>query len=70
MRFNIYGRFRVEVRRENDSWAVYRAELGKRTQLHDVVIPSNLEAHDIATYLDDVFHELAGVGQSVEHLPE
>ena len=70
MRFNIYGRFQVEVRRENDTWVVYRAELGKRTRLNDVVIPSSLAAHDLATYLDDVFHEFAGFGENVELMPD
>jgi len=42
MKFNIYGRFQVDVRRENEFWVVYRSELGKRARLNDVVIPSNL----------------------------
>jgi hypothetical protein len=66
MRFNIYGRFQVEVRRENGAWAVYRAELGKRTPLNDVIIPSDLDEDDIAVYLDDVFHEYARHGERVE----
>ncbi len=66
MKFNIYGRFRIEVRRENDAWAVYRSELGKRIMLNDVVIPSDIEADEIAIYLDDIFHEYAGPGQCVE----
>ncbi len=70
MKFNIYGRFQVEVRRENESWGVYRAEMGKRAPLHDVVIPSDIEADDIALYLDDIFHEFAGIGQRVEQLQE
>jgi hypothetical protein len=70
MKFNIYGRFQVEVRRENASWNVYRSELGKRAKLNDVVVPSYLEAHDIATYLDDIFHEFAGTGQCVELLKD
>jgi pimeloyl-ACP methyl ester carboxylesterase len=70
MKFNIYGRFQVEVRREKDSWIVYRSELGKRAMLNDVVIPSNMAAHDIATYLDDVFHEFARPGKSGESVPE
>ena len=70
MKFNIYGRFRLEVRRENGAWTVYRAELGKRTRLHDVVVPQHLAAEEIATYLDDVFHEYAGIGQAVEQLPD
>jgi hypothetical protein len=70
MKFNIYGRFQVEVRRENAAWIVYRAELGKRTRLHDVIVPPDLAAEEIATYLDDVFHEYAGIGQTVEQLAD
>jgi hypothetical protein len=66
MKFNIYGRFQVEVRRENELWTVYRSEMGKRAQFYDVVIPSDLEASEIAVYLDDIFHEFAGIGQCVE----
>ena len=70
MKFNIYGRFHVEVRRANDTWIVYRAEMGKRAKLNDLVIPSDLEANEIAAYLDDIFHELAGIGQCVELIQE
>ena len=68
MKFNIYGRFQLEVKRENDTWEVYRFELGKRAKLNDVVIPSTLEAKEIAIYLDDIFHEFSGLGQSIELL--
>jgi hypothetical protein len=70
MKFSIYGRFQVEVRRENGSWTVYRAEMGKRARLNDVVVPSDLLAHEIAGYLDDIFHEFAGIGQCVELLQD
>jgi hypothetical protein len=70
MKFNIYGRFQVDVRRENEAWIVYRAELGKRTRLHEVVVPPHLAAEEIAIYLDDVFHEYAGIGQTVERLAD
>ena len=68
MKFNIYGRFQLDVRREGALWQVYRIEQGKRGHLHDVVIPGDLEAGELATYLDDIFHELAGVGPRVEPL--
>ena len=68
MKFNIYGRFQLEVRRESDTWEVYRLELDKRAKLNDVVIPSTLEAEEIAIYLDDIFHEFSGPGQSIELL--
>ncbi|WP_426101938.1 DUF7661 family protein [Massilia sp. TSP1-1-2] len=68
MKFNIYGRFQVEVRREDNCWQVYRIALGKRGRMNDVVIPSHLEEEEIVTYLDDIFHELAGIGQRVERV--
>ena len=70
MKFNIYGRFQVDVRREADSWVVYRSELGKRTRLNDVVIPPNLVTQDLVTYLDDIFHEFARLGENVEVMPD
>lgn len=70
MQFSVYGRFQVEVRRENEAWIVYRAESGKRTRLHDVIVPPDLAAQEIATWLDDVFHEYAGIGQTVEQMPD
>jgi len=69
MKYDIYGRFRVDVQRENDSWVVYRLALGKRRKLTDVVIPDTLREDEIAIFLDDVFHELSGPGQSVKVLP-
>jgi hypothetical protein len=66
MIFDIYGRFRLDVRRENDSWVVYHSEPGKRARVNELVIPSTIEAEEIGIYLDDIYHELAGPGQRVE----
>ncbi|HEU4777232.1 MAG TPA: hypothetical protein VFS95_10430 [Telluria sp.] len=68
MTFNIYGRFQVDVRREGDRWVVYRLDNGRRALMHDVVVPATMEEGEIATYLDDIFHELSGPGQRVELL--
>lgn len=68
MKFNIYGRFQLDVRRENDAWEAYRLEPGKRAKVDDLIIPPTLNADEIATYLDDIYHELAGPGQNVELL--
>lgn len=70
MKLSIYGRFQIDVRRENDLWVVYRLELGKRTRLNDVVIPPNLVADELVTYLDDIFHEFARFGANVEVMPD
>lgn len=70
MRFDIYGRFQVEVRREGDGWRAYRTEGGKRVPLHDVVLPAGLAEDEVAVYLDDVFHEHARHGDTVTRLPD
>ena len=38
MKFNIYGRFQVEVNRNDERWTVYRSDGGKRSRMADVVI--------------------------------
>ena len=68
MKFDVYGRFRLEVQRENDSWVVYGLPLDKRVRATDLIVPSTLKANEIATFLDDIFHELSGPGQSVKLL--
>jgi len=66
MRFNIYGRFRLEVRREQGRWMAYRLTSGTRVPDDELVIPAELAEDELAIYLDDIFHELAGPGQSIE----
>lgn len=58
MKFNIYGRCKLEVRRENDGWEVYRQP--ETVGAVGPFIPSVLETEDSATYLDDIYYELAG----------
>ena len=66
MKFDVYGRFLVEVLRENGVWGVYKIGLGKRTRLNDIVLPPDLEVAELAVFLDDVFHELSGPGDRIE----
>jgi len=42
MKFDVYGRFQVEVAREGERWVAYRLEPGKRTKLNELAIPSLL----------------------------
>ncbi|HTM10385.1 MAG TPA: hypothetical protein VL754_18515 [Verrucomicrobiae bacterium] len=68
MKFDIYGRFELEVLRENDRWIIYRVGFGVRSRDDGVIIPPSLQPEEIAIYLDDLFHELAGRGQAVRLL--
>ena len=68
MKFDVYGRFRIEVVREGDAWKAYLLELGKRSRMNELIIPSSLQASELAVYLDDLYHEKAGPGQSVREV--
>lgn len=66
IKFDVYGRFQIEVHREADVWVAYRIALGKRMRIDDLAIPGEIQtAQEIARYLDDLYHEAAGPGQSV-----
>lgn len=68
LRFNIYGRIKIEVRRENGTWVTYRADFGKRFRIHDLAIPADLPAEQFVGYLDAFYHEYAEPGLHVELL--
>lgn len=67
LRFSIYGRYELEVGRDNDAWVVHRVEGGKRRRA-DLVLPPDLPADQIARHLDDLLHELAGPGDEIRPL--
>lgn len=66
MRFDVYGRFQIEVSREAGHWVAYRVALGKRTRINSFAIPGEIQtSQEIARYLDDLYHEAARPGQTV-----
>lgn len=66
MRFDVYGRFQLEVRREAGQWVAYRLALGKRARVVNLAIPEEIQSpQEIARYLDDLYHEAARPGDSV-----
>ena len=68
MRFDIYGRYTLDVERQDDGWAIYRLDRGGRRRIYDLAIPGHLAEADIVTYLDDILHELAGAGAVIKRL--
>lgn len=68
MKFSIYGRFQLEVLRKNNAWAVYKLSPGKSVKADDIALPPELAETELATFLDDLFHELARPGDSIERL--
>lgn len=68
MRFNIFGRFQLDVEREGEAWVAYRVAGAVRRPDHDIRISAHLDVGEIKEFLADVFHELAEPGESVSLL--
>ncbi len=69
MKFDIYGKFQLDVAREADTWLAYRLEPGKRIAIRDFSIPDFLDEGELAIYLDDIYHEMGGPGERVARMP-
>lgn len=71
MKFDVYGRFQIEVCREGHGWVAYRLALGKRARIDALAIPCDIAtSQDMARYLDDLYHEAGRPGQSVVVIPD
>lgn len=68
MRFDIYGRFTLEVVRQDGRWAAFRLDGGKRRPFGDFVIPAGLPPEAVAGFLDDMLHEFAAPRRSIRRL--
>jgi hypothetical protein len=68
LKFDVYGRFMVEVIRRDGNWEVYRTDIGKRVRMHEVVIPSEMSADRIPYFLEDLWHESAAPGKTIRTL--
>jgi hypothetical protein len=68
MKFCIYGRFVVDIVRNNDRWELFQVEPGKRLRITDFAIPPSFDESQLAQYLDDIFHEMAHPGDAIERI--
>ena len=65
MRFDIYGRFEIEVLMTSNGWAAYRNKNGLRVPYRELAFPQGLQESELERFLDDHFHEYAQPGQVV-----
>jgi hypothetical protein len=65
MKFNVYGRFVIDVVREKDRWAMFEVVPGKRLRITDFAIPSSLDESQLPQFLDDIYHEMGQPGDVI-----
>jgi hypothetical protein len=68
MKFDVYGRFLIDVSREKDGWIVRRIDQGKRMALPDLAIPSDVPADQVPRWLEDLLHESASPGRTIRRI--
>ncbi len=57
--FNVFGKAIIVERIDNKWLAFADSGTGKMVRVHDMAIPPDLEEHELAGYLADVYHEYA-----------
>jgi hypothetical protein len=68
MKFNIYDRFVVEIIRKGKRWLAFRIGEGVKVPESNLIVPQDLEESELITFVEDIFHELAQPGKSIEIL--
>jgi hypothetical protein len=70
VRFDIYGRFEIEVLKADTGWIAFRYGNGSRTPYRELVFPQGLQESELERFLDDHFHEYALTGQVVRRMKQ
>ena len=65
MKVDVYGKFQLEIAREDGRWVAYKLDPGKRMKVNDLVIPDWLDEAEVVEHLDDHYHEASRPGQRV-----
>ena len=68
MKFDIYGKFQLQIEWEQGQWQIYKLGNGYRIPVHDIVIPSTVSPEDLTSFLDDILHEAATPGTKVREI--
>ncbi len=68
LEFDIYGRFTLRLVRAGGGWRAFRRGEGLSRPERGLLIPDSLPVEELATFLDDFYHELALPGQEVRRL--
>lgn len=67
-RFDVYGRYELDIERHSGRWVVYERGEGKRRARPDLAIPPNVPEDKLQTYLDDLLHEAGSPGSAIRRI--
>ena len=68
MKFDVYGRFALDIIRADGQWRAYRLGDGTRRLDPEIVIPDHVEDGQLEQYLDDLLHELGRPGSAIRRV--
>lgn len=66
MKFNIYDRFVIEIIRKEKRWVAFRIGDGYKVPEANLILPHDLDEEELITFIEDIFHEFARPGKSIE----
>jgi hypothetical protein len=67
-RFDVYGRFVIEVARAGNRWTVCYVGDGLKRPAHDIQLPPEADEQSLADHLDILLHEYGAPGQSIRQI--
>jgi hypothetical protein len=68
MKFDVYGRFFIDVTRESGGWVVYRIDQGRRQRMENLVLADDVRPEDIPLALEDLLHEYAAPDRMIKRI--
>jgi hypothetical protein len=67
-RFDVYGRYQLQIERHEDRWVTFVLGEGKRREHPSIFIPSDIAEKELAAYLDDLLHEEGGGARTIRQI--
>ena len=66
MKFDVYGRFFVDVTRESGGWVAYRVDQGRRQRMAEWALADDVRPEDVPHALEDLLHEYAAPNRKIK----
>ena len=67
-RFDVYGRYQLQIERHENRWLVYVLGDGKRREHPNIFIPPDTAENALTAYLEDLLHEEGAPGRMIRRI--